>query len=199
MLSSVNLSKILSLLESKEKKINSLSANEDNMNEMITAMRRINDKEILDVKRRAKEETKVKMEAMTKLEGLRQELQTIQGNTENQSQTASVHFWKDQCQNLFDICRNLKEDNEKLVDHIGVYPDNSGSGMFNHDMDNEQYSRGHIQANREVLNHLNSTPNGAQGNGYLMNQQASGLSGPGHRRNHSQQAPMPEQQTQHQR
>lgn len=77
MLSSVNLSKILSLLESKEKKINSLSSNEDNMNEMITAMRRINDKEIQEVKRRAKDETKVKMEAMTKLEGLRQELQTI--------------------------------------------------------------------------------------------------------------------------
>ena len=74
MLSSVNLSKILSLLESKEKKINSLSTNEDNMNEMISAMRRINDKEIQEVKRRARDETKVKMEAMTKLEGLRQEL-----------------------------------------------------------------------------------------------------------------------------
>lgn len=73
-LSSVNLSKILSLLESKEKKINSLSTNEDNMNEMISAMRRINDKEIQEVKRRARDETKVKMEAMTKLEGLRQEL-----------------------------------------------------------------------------------------------------------------------------
>ena len=73
-LSSVNLSKILSLLESKEKKINSLSANEDNMAEMISAMRRVNDKEIREVKRRAKDETKVKMEAMTKLEGLRQEL-----------------------------------------------------------------------------------------------------------------------------
>jgi len=73
-LSSVNLSKILSLLESKEKKINSLSATEDNMNDMISAMRRINDKEIKEVKKRARDETKVKMEAMTKLEGLRQEL-----------------------------------------------------------------------------------------------------------------------------
>lgn len=71
MLSSVNLSKILSLLESKERKINSLSHNEDNMNELIAAMRKVNDKEIGEVKRRAREETKVKMEAMTKLEGLR--------------------------------------------------------------------------------------------------------------------------------
>jgi hypothetical protein len=61
-------------LESKEKKINSLSATEDNMNDMISAMRRINDKEIKEVKKRARDETKVKMEAMTKLEGLRQEL-----------------------------------------------------------------------------------------------------------------------------
>ena len=170
MLSSVNLSKILSLLESKEKKINALSATEDNMNEMISAMRRINEKEIKEVKRRARDETKVKMEAMTKLEGLRQELQTIQGNAESQSQTASVQFWKDQCQNLFDICRNLKEDNEKLVDHIGVYPDNSGSGMFNADVDNQQYSRSQMPTNQELWNHLHSTPNGAHGSSFMSNQ-----------------------------
>lgn len=70
-LSSVNLSKILSLLESKEKKIESMSSNEDHMNELLAAMRRINDIEMQAVKRRATQETKVKMEAMTKLEALR--------------------------------------------------------------------------------------------------------------------------------
>ena len=52
-LSSVNLSKILSLLESKEKKIESMSSNEDHMNELLAAMRRINDIEMQAVKRRA--------------------------------------------------------------------------------------------------------------------------------------------------
>tara|TARA_B110000285_G_scaffold234849_1_gene313325 strand:- start:1363 stop:1560 length:198 start_codon:yes stop_codon:yes gene_type:complete len=65
------LSKILSLLESKEKKIESMSSNEDHMNELLAAMRRINDIEMQAVKRRANQETKVKMEAMTKLEALR--------------------------------------------------------------------------------------------------------------------------------
>lgn len=46
MLSSVNLGKILSMLESKERKINDLSKNEDNMNEYINAINKINHQEI---------------------------------------------------------------------------------------------------------------------------------------------------------
>lgn len=53
------------------------------MNELIAAVRNMTDREVQNVRKRARDETKVKMEAMTKLEGLRQELQTIQGNTEN--------------------------------------------------------------------------------------------------------------------
>jgi hypothetical protein len=48
-----------------------MSSNEDHMNELLAAMRRINDIEMQAVKRRANQETKVKMEAMTKLEALR--------------------------------------------------------------------------------------------------------------------------------
>jgi len=73
-LSSVNLGKILSLLESKERKITSLSKTEENVNEYVKAMTSINNQEMKQVKLRANEETKYKMEAMTKLEGLRQEL-----------------------------------------------------------------------------------------------------------------------------
>ena len=43
-----------------------------------------------EIRQKAKEETKYKMEAMTKLEGLRQELQMIQGNDQ-----VSVGFWKE--------------------------------------------------------------------------------------------------------
>lgn len=70
-LSSVNLGKILGLLESKERKINSLSSTEDNMTDYIRAMTHINEQEMKAVKKKAKDETKYKMEAMTKLEGLR--------------------------------------------------------------------------------------------------------------------------------
>jgi len=79
-LSSVNLGKILSLLESKERKIGSLNKAHENMDDFVRAMTQINQQDMQKVKLKAKEETKYKMEAMTKLEGLRQELQMIQGN-----------------------------------------------------------------------------------------------------------------------
>jgi chromosome segregation ATPase len=116
-LSSVNLNKILGLLENKEDRINHLSRAEANMNETVQAIHRMNEKEVHSVRRRAQEETRFKIEAMTKLEGLRQELQTMQGS---EAPVQSVGFWKEQCQSLFDVCKNLKEDNEKLVEHLGV-------------------------------------------------------------------------------
>ena len=57
------------------------------------------------------------MQAMTKLETLRNELQMIQGNDQ-----VSVNFWKEQCQSLFEICKNLKDDNERLVGTITEQP-----------------------------------------------------------------------------
>lgn len=79
-LSSVNLNKILGLLENKEDKINQLSRKENNMVEIMNALRKMNDREIAAIKKKQQEESKFKVEAMTKLESLRQELQTMQGS-----------------------------------------------------------------------------------------------------------------------
>lgn len=117
MLSSVNLSKILTLLEQKEHKITELQRADDNTENFVAAMGRLNKQEIGHVRRRAKEESNLKVQAMNKLETLRQELQMIQGNDQ-----VSVNFWKEQCQSLFEICRNLKEDNERLVSAIADKP-----------------------------------------------------------------------------
>lgn len=92
MLSSVNLSKILTLLEQKESKITELQRSEDNTENFVAAMARLNKQEISHVRRRAKEESNLKVQAMNKLETLRQELQMIQGNDQ-----VSVNFWKEQC------------------------------------------------------------------------------------------------------
>ena len=45
-LSSVNLSKILSLLETKEKKINELTKNDGNINEYLAAITKLNKQEL---------------------------------------------------------------------------------------------------------------------------------------------------------
>jgi len=52
---------------------------------MMTALNKINQEEIKNMKKQTQQETKFKMEAMTKLEGLRQELNTLQGATEQPS------------------------------------------------------------------------------------------------------------------
>jgi hypothetical protein len=156
-LSSVNLNKILGLLESKERKINQLSQSENNSQNMMNALNKMNQDNIKNIKRSMLQETKFKSEAMTKLEGLRQELNTLQGSSEQPSQ--SVGFWKEQCQNLFDICRNLKEDNEKLVDHLNV------GGTYSHQnlgLDNSIMSQQPLDqfgGNQDLLTYLNSQHN----------------------------------------
>ena len=62
------------MLENKERKITDLQKNENNVNDYIQAVMKINVQEMKQVKKQAKDETKFKMEAMTKLESLRQEL-----------------------------------------------------------------------------------------------------------------------------
>jgi chromosome segregation ATPase len=142
-LSSVNLGKILSMLESKERKINDLQKNDNNIQEYINAIGGINKQEMKQVKRQANEETKFKMEAMTKLESLRQELQMIQGNDQ-----VSVNFWKEQCQSLFEICKNLKEDNENLVDNLGNLSEALSNQANVHPLD--QFTN-----NQDLLQYLN--------------------------------------------
>ena len=64
----MNLDKILGLLESKEHKISALSKAEANASDVMAAMKRVNDKEIQQVRKQANEESRFKVEAMTKLE-----------------------------------------------------------------------------------------------------------------------------------
>ena len=52
-LSSVNLDRILSLLESKEKKINDLQKSEDNISDYVNAITKLNRQEMQNIKKRA--------------------------------------------------------------------------------------------------------------------------------------------------
>ena len=61
MLSSVNLTKILGLLESKERKINALQDSEANLNDYIGTMARLSETEVKRVKMRANDEAKYKV------------------------------------------------------------------------------------------------------------------------------------------
>lgn len=87
----------------------------------------------------------------------------------------SVGFWKEQCQSLFDVCKKLKEDNEKLVDHLGVAEPSHNTHAS---ADLEAHPLDQFSSNQELLNYLNSK----------APQLASGQRAPGHQRNRSQQA-----------
>ena len=52
-LSSVNLDRILSLLESKEKKINDFQKSEDNISDYVNAITKLNRQEMQNIKKRA--------------------------------------------------------------------------------------------------------------------------------------------------
>jgi hypothetical protein len=71
----------------------------------------------------------------------------------------SVGFWKEQCQSLFDICKNLKEDNEKLVENLGSLSENAmmgvGAAAQNLSMDGGTHPLDQFSNNQDLLNYLN--------------------------------------------
>jgi len=77
----------------------------------------------------------------------------IQGNDQ-----VSVNFWKEQCQSLFDICKNLKDDNEKLVENLGSLSETAVmgmGGMGHQDGAGGVHPLDQFQNNRDLLNYLN--------------------------------------------
>ena len=70
--------------------------------------------EASNLKKKIEHEARLKSEAMSKLENLRQELHLLEG----QDQSA-VEVWKDKCRKLIDICKSFKDENDKLHGFIG--------------------------------------------------------------------------------
>jgi len=78
----------------------------------------------------------------------------IQGNDQ-----VSVNFWKEQCQSLFEICKNLKDDNEKLVDNLGSLSETAAMGMsggVSSDGPGGVHPLDQFQNNRDLLNYLSN-------------------------------------------
>lgn len=76
-LQSINLSKLLGLLENKEAKIQSLKGSEGEIEEKIKVIEKLNGVEVNRLRRQLTDESQIKMEVMQKLENMRHELQMI--------------------------------------------------------------------------------------------------------------------------
>lgn len=90
MLSSVNLTKILSLLEQKDRKLTELQGMEAGHASFVESLARLQGTELKQLQQKANEETKFKLEAIGKLENLRQEMQAVKGGEQ-----VSATFWKE--------------------------------------------------------------------------------------------------------
>lgn len=55
-------------------------------------------------------ESQIKSEAINKLEGIRHELQLIEGGMD----VGLADIWKEKCKKLIEICKSFKEENDKL-------------------------------------------------------------------------------------
>jgi hypothetical protein len=61
---------------------------------------------------------------MSKLENMRQELSLIEGQDKG-----AVNVWKDKCKQLVEICKNFKEENEKISLHLNLVQSDLNSVM----------------------------------------------------------------------
>lgn len=66
--------------------------------------------EIQSFRKKLEVESRIKGEALVKLENLRHELQLIEGGTD----VGIADVWKDKCRKLIDICKSFKEENDRL-------------------------------------------------------------------------------------
>jgi len=63
--------------------------------------------------RRLSHEREMKLQAYERLDGLRVEMRALEG------QDVKSDLWKDKCRELFDICRDLENENEQLKGLVG--------------------------------------------------------------------------------
>lgn len=75
-------------------------------------MRRGNKQELREVYRRFRQETGLKNLAVENLENMRQEIRALELNSDQAVQT----IWKEKCQELYQICLQIKEENSYLTD-----------------------------------------------------------------------------------
>jgi hypothetical protein len=98
-MSNVNLSKVVGMLESHDKKISDYKSTENCINNVLATIKKMQQESIEKARKRALEENKVKMQAIARLQNLRSEIDAIHlGRAEG-----GEVFWREQTQKLFEI------------------------------------------------------------------------------------------------
>lgn len=108
-LENIDLNRILTELKSRDRKIEALSQETAaQKGELTHVVKHKNEREMQQVLKRLSHEREMKLQAYDRLEGLRVEMRTLEG------QDMKSDLWKDKCRELFDICKDLERENDQL-------------------------------------------------------------------------------------
>jgi len=108
-LGNIDLDRILAELKSRDRKIGALDIeNKAQKDELTYVVHQQNFKAMQDMKKRLSHEREMKLQAYDRLEGLRVEMRALEG------QDMKSDLWKDKCRELFDICKDLEQENDEL-------------------------------------------------------------------------------------
>ena len=71
---------------------------------------KLHENDNLSFRKRLYQESSIKTEAINKFEGMRHELQLIEGGTE----VGLADVWKEKCKKLIEICKSFRDENDRL-------------------------------------------------------------------------------------
>ena len=109
-LGSINIPRMVGMLEEREVKIKALETDKKLTQAQIVSQLKHQEIQQNSHRKQIQYESKVKTEALSKLENMRAEIQLIEGSSE----TGLAEIWKDKCKKLIEICKSFKDENEKL-------------------------------------------------------------------------------------
>ena len=108
-LESLDLNKIMEELRLRDKKIVRLDKVDQNFNSRVQQIEQVHQQQLEDLRRQMNKERSAKLDAFQKLDAMRVEMKTLEGKD-----SVKNDLWKDKCKELYDICRELEQENDGL-------------------------------------------------------------------------------------
>ena len=108
-LESLDLNKIMEELRLRDKKIVRLDKVDQNFNSRVQQIEQVHQQQLEDLRRQMNKERSAKLDAFEKLDAMRVEMKTLEGKD-----SVKNDLWKDKCKELYDICRELEQENDGL-------------------------------------------------------------------------------------
>lgn len=108
-LENIDLSKILEEIRTRDNKISRLDKVDQSFNERIHQLQTQHSQQMEEMKKLLAAERSAKGQAFEKLDAMRVEMKSLEGKD-----SVKNDLWKEKCKELYDICRDLEQENSTL-------------------------------------------------------------------------------------